>query len=147
MKPAPPGGGLLIDHSAWARLSDPALPDARAIELGDELEAGGLAVCLPFFLEAGYSARDSKEHAELREELLVLPLVSIDEESERRALDAQEQLARAGHHRLPPVDLLIAAIADRHELGVLHYDSDFDLILAKTDLEFHSEWLMPRGSL
>jgi predicted nucleic acid-binding protein len=143
----PRQGGLLIDHSAWIPLSDPALPDARAIELGDELEAGGLAVCLPFFLEAGYSARRAREYAELREELLVLPRVILDEASERRALDAQQQLLRVGHHRMPPVDLLIAALADRHELGVLHYDSDFDLILEKTDLEFHSEWLMPRGSL
>jgi hypothetical protein len=62
-------------------------------------------------------------------------------------LDAQAQLARVGHHRLPPVDLLLAAIADRNRIGILHYDSDFDVILAKTDLEFASVWLAPRGEL
>ena len=39
--------------------------------------------------------------------LLALPHFPIDGEVER-ALEAQRQLARAGHHRLPPVDLLVA---------------------------------------
>lgn len=29
----------------------------------------------------------------------------------------------------------------------LYYDKDFGLLLEKTDLDFHSEWLMPRGSI
>ncbi|HEY6550552.1 MAG TPA: PIN domain-containing protein, partial [Solirubrobacterales bacterium] len=73
--------------------------------------------------------------------------ISIDEGIERRAIDAQRQLARVGHHRVPPVDLILAAIADRHGLGVLHYDGDFDLLRAKTDLDFESVWLVPRGKL
>lgn len=46
-----------------------------------------------------------------------------------------------------PVDLLLAALADRHGHGVLHYDADFDLILARTDLRFDSVWLAERGTL
>lgn len=111
------------------------------------LEDGRVAACLPFLLEAGYSARSAASHSELAEELLALPIIRIDEEIERRAVDAQAQLARAGHHRLPPVDLLLAAIADRHGLGLLHYDADFDVLRAKTDLSFESVWLAPRGSL
>jgi predicted nucleic acid-binding protein len=62
-------------------------------------------------------------------------------------VEGQAQLARVGHHRLPPVDLLIAALADRHGLGVLHYDHDYDLIAEKTDLAFDSVWLAARGSI
>ena len=98
-------------------------------------------------LEAGYSARNADVHGELIEELLALPLVHIDEEVERRAIAAQRELARAGHHPLPPVDLMVAAVADRYELGVLHYDSDYDVLAAKTDLDFESVWLVPRGTL
>ena len=61
--------------------------------------------------------------------------------------DAQRQLARVGHHRLPPVDLLIAALADRYQLGVLHYDHDYDVLTERTDLRFDSAWLVPAGSL
>jgi len=48
---------------------------------------------------------------------------------------------------LPPVDLLMAAIAERHDVGVLHCDSDYDVLRAKTDLRFTRVWLAPRGSI
>jgi predicted nucleic acid-binding protein len=140
-------GALLLDNSAWARLGDSALSDVRASEIADGLEAGRIATCLPFLLEAGYSARNARDHGELLDELLALPHFHVDEEVERRAVDAQRQLARIGHHRLPPVDLIVAALADRHSLGVLHYDRDYDLIAEKTDLDVDSVWLAPAGTL
>jgi predicted nucleic acid-binding protein len=140
-------GTLLLDNSAWARFSDPALPDARVGELADAIEHGRIAACLPFLLEAGCSARAARDHDALLAELLSLPRFGIDEAVEQRALDAQSQLARIGHHRLPPVDLLVAATADRHGLSVLHYDHDYDLLAGKTDLRFTSEWLAPPGTL
>ncbi|MGH2968697.1 MAG: PIN domain-containing protein [Solirubrobacteraceae bacterium] len=138
---------LLLDNSAWVRLADAALPTERADEIADALESGRVAACLPFLLEAGYSARNAGEHDELLAELLSLPQYHLDDAAERRALDAQAQLARVGHHRLPPVDLLIAALADRYDLGVLHYDHDYDLIAERTDLAFDSVWLAARGTL
>ncbi len=110
--------------------------------LADEVVA-----CLPFMLEAGYSARSGADHATLLGYLARLQRALIDAAAEDRALAAQAQLARSGHHRLKPPDLLIAALADRHGYGVLHYDKDFDVILQHTDLEFESVWLAPQGSL
>ncbi len=134
-----------MDNSAWARLA--AAPRWRAGEIAALIEAGEIATCLPFLLEAGYSARDAREHEELLADLAALPRFPVDHDVEQRALDAQRQLARVGHHRLPPVDLLVAAVADRHGLGVLHYDGDYDVLAEKTDLTFDSVWLAPRGSL
>ena len=138
---------LLLDNSAWARLGDEALPSGRADEIANALESGRIAACLPFMLEAGYSARSASEHDQLLAELLSLPQYHLDDAVEQRALNAQARLARVGHHRLPPVDLLVAALADRHGLGVLHYDHDYDLIVEKTDLSFDSVWLADRGTL
>jgi predicted nucleic acid-binding protein len=140
-------GILLLDNSAWTRLGGPAVRDQRREEIADAMRAGQIAVSLPLLLEAGYSARDASDHGQLIDELLSLPLLSIDEQVERRALDAQRQLARVGHHRLPPVDVLTAALADHHDVGILHYDNDYDLIAAKTDLRIQSTWLAPRGTL
>ena len=134
-----------MDNSAWARLA--AAPRWRAAEIAALIESGDVATCLPFLLEAGYSARDAREHEELLADLAALPRFPVDHDVEQRALDAQRQLARVGHHRLPPVDLLVAAVADRHGLGVLHYDGDYDVLAEKTDLTFDSVWLAPRGSL
>ncbi|MDQ6744909.1 MAG: PIN domain-containing protein [Actinomycetota bacterium] len=136
-----------MDNSAWARLGQPAVAEVRTEEIAGWLEEGRIATCLPFLLEAGYSARNARDHDELLDELLALPTVHVDDRVEGRAVDAQRQLARAGHHRLPPVDLIIAALADTRGLGVLHYDSDYEIVLEKTDLRFDSVWLAPRGSI
>jgi len=140
-------GSFLIDNSAWARLGLRQLRKSRINEVAAAIESGQVVACLPFVLEAGYSARAAQDHRDLITELLALPWAAIDDVVERRAIDAQRQLARVGQHRLPPVDILQAAIADRHQLGILHYDRDFDLIGARTDLSFDSEWLAKAGSL
>lgn len=138
---------VLLDNSAWASLGRPTLPPERRASIADAFEAGRVFVCLPFLLEAGYSARTGAQHEQIFGELLALPWAAIDSYVEQRARDAQSQLSRAGHHRLPPVDLLVAAIADRHDLGVLHYDADYDLIADTTGLLFASVWVAERGSL
>ena len=138
----------LLDNSAWARLRPPStVPAPRRAEVARAIEAGDIFVCVPFLLEAYYSARSAMEHDELRCELESLPLVHIDEEVEDRALEAQGQLARSGHHRLSPADVMIATMAHRFELDVLHYDADFDIIAGRTDLRFGSVWLAKRDSL
>jgi predicted nucleic acid-binding protein len=138
---------FLMDNSAWVRLADSALSEKRRNDIADQLAAGDVATCLPFLLEAGYSARNAREYDDLLDELRALPHLAIDDDIEALALEAHRQLARVGHHRLPPVDILVAAIAHRHEVGVLHYDRDYDLILSKTSLDFASVWLARRGTL
>ena len=50
-------------------------------------------------------------------------------------------------HRLAPADVIIAACAHAADMGVLHYDGDFDLLAERTSLTFKSEWLAPPGTL
>ncbi|MDQ3587469.1 MAG: PIN domain-containing protein [Actinomycetota bacterium] len=138
---------LLLDMSAYARLGHPALSAERRDELHRAATERRLGTCLPFLLEVGYSTRSAPDHRELLEELSGLPSFPIDAEAERRALDAQQQLARVANHRLPPADLIIAAVADRHECGVLHYDAHYDTIAQMTDLRFEAVWLAGPGSL
>ena len=140
-------GVVLIDHSAYARLRSPHLPTDRCEEILGAMEDGSVGICLPFLLEAGYSARTDRDHSDDLHGLLGLPRFAIDESVEARALTGQSRLAASAHHRLPPMDLMIAAIADRYGLGVLHYDHDYDVIAQHTDLDFDSVWLAPRGSL
>jgi predicted nucleic acid-binding protein len=140
-------GALLLDNSAWARVGHPQLSQERAEEIARWMLDRRLATCLPFLLEAGYSARSARDHDDLFEDLLELPRLQIDDRVEGRAISAQRQLARAGHHRLPPADLILAATADVYGVGVLHYDGGFDVLGAKTDLRFASVWLAPRGTL
>jgi predicted nucleic acid-binding protein len=138
---------LLLDNSAWARILNGALPFARAETVAGWMEQRQLAICLPFLLEAGYSARSAADHQTLMAELELLPHIHITVETEKRALQAHRELAAAAHHRLPPADIMIAACAHQAGGGVLHYDRDYDVIAARTGLEFESEWLVPAGTL
>lgn len=138
---------LLLDNSAWARLLGAAVPADRAKAIAGWMERGELAVCLPFLLEAGYSARSAADRKALMDRFAELPRITIDAEVERVALQAQRELAEIGHHRLAPTDVLIAACAHKAEAGVLHYDGDYDLLVEHTSLVFESEWLAPPGAL
>lgn len=140
-------GPWLLDNSAWARRFSLAGNESAAASLAADLEQSRLVTSLPFMLEAGYSARDASEHRQASTLLASFPSAELDQRAQARSLDAQMQLARTGHHRIPPVDLIIAAIADTAGIGVLHYDAHYDLILEQTDLRFESRWLVPRGSI
>jgi predicted nucleic acid-binding protein len=138
---------LLLDNSAWARLLGGAIPEERAQTIAAWMDGGELAVCLPFVLEAGYSARSAADRKALMANFAELPQIAIDSEVERIALQAQREFAEIGHHRLPPTDVMIAACAHRAEAGVLHYDGDYDLLAEHTSLIFESEWLAAPGAL
>jgi predicted nucleic acid-binding protein len=138
----------LLDTSVWARMRDGRLAGRVAERILTRLERGELASTEPLLLEMRYSARDGGEFALLAEELGALPLLELDHAAIDGALQAQAQLAanRRISHRVKPVDLLVAAVADRHGAGVLHYDGDYDLIAKHTDLRFDSVWAAKRGS-
>jgi predicted nucleic acid-binding protein len=138
---------LLIDNSAWARLAVEGLDRSRAERVAEWMGDLQLATCLPFLLEAGYSARSGGERSAMMADLAKLPRVEIDAEVEAAALEAQRDLADIGHHRLPPADVIIAACAHIAGMGVLHYDSYYDLLVKHTRLNFESEWLTQPGIL
>jgi predicted nucleic acid-binding protein len=138
---------LLLDNSAWARLGSDRLQRDRAEEVAAWMSGQQLATCLPFLLEAGYSARSGAERAAMMSDLSWLTRVEIDRDVERMALQAQRELAEVGHHRLAPADVVIAACAHTAGMGVLHYDGDYDLLADHTSLVFESEWLALPGAL
>jgi predicted nucleic acid-binding protein len=138
---------LLLDNSAWSRLLSGSVPEDRAEMAIAWMEKRQLATCLPFLLEAGFSARSAGDLRTMMMRVEELPRVDVDDQVERLALAAQRELADVGHHRLPPTDLVIAACAHRAGSGVLHYDRDYDLIAEHTRLQFESVWLAEAGTL
>ncbi|HEY7960645.1 MAG TPA: PIN domain-containing protein [Solirubrobacteraceae bacterium] len=138
---------LLLDNSAWAHLIRGGLGRERTQTIATWIERGSIAACLPFLLEAGYSARSFADHRNLMADLVALPRAEITPAVERLAVEAQGELAKIGHHRLAPTDLIIAACAHEAGAGVLHYDRDYDLIAKHTGLDFESEWVAPAGTL
>lgn len=64
---------LLIDNSAWARLWAGSVPSSKAEEIASRFDSGEIAVCLPFLLEAGYSARDLDDHDGFYDSMVAFP--------------------------------------------------------------------------
>jgi predicted nucleic acid-binding protein len=140
---------LLIDNSAWARVLDGRLDAPSRKRFEAALIAGELWTCPPTLLEMLYSARDDGQFAAITSELGALMHAPLTADAAAQALTAQAQLAATpgASHRVKPVDLLIAAVAAGAELGVLHYDHDYDAIAQHTSLDFPSVWVAPRGSI
>ena len=123
----------LGDTTAWIALRrgrPAAVAGVRGL-----LRRGTLAVCDPVALELLRGARNARELSALRAGLALLPRCAVAPAAWARAQDVLEGLAlqRGGRHRgVPPMDLLIAAVAHEHHLPVLHDDAHFDLIAQVT---------------
>lgn len=136
----------LLDLSAWAHSGHEGARDRWA----DLIDADAV-VCHPVFaVELLHSAVDPGDYHRLRADLDDgFEWLWPDRETSVIALQLQEQMAVSAPcgQRVKTPDLLIAALAVQHGLGVVHYDSDFDVILERGGRTFSSEWLAPRGSL
>ncbi len=72
--------------------------------------------------------------------------LAIHDKDWRRALDVQAALWRSGRMRAVGFpDLLVAAVAEREHVTVLHYDGDYHLIAQVTGQPVQS--VAPRGTV
>jgi len=133
----------LADKSALARMPN-AIVSARLRPL---IEAGEIATCGIVALEVLWSARSPQDLRDTRQELQrSLSWVPTTDADFQRALDVMQMLTDAGRHRDARIpDLVLAAVAERAGLTVLHYDHDFDAIASLTGQPM--EWIVPSGSV
>lgn len=133
----------LIDTSAAARMTHPEVAD----RLAPLIEAGLVATTAQLDAEALYSARTATDYAQLwSDRRLAYEYLPTNDEHWQSALNAQRSLAGTGRHRaVGMADLLIAALANAHDVTLLHYDADFEI--AAEVLPFQHRWALERGSI
>lgn len=109
--------------------------------------ARDIATCGLIQLEHLYSARGYDELLATKRRMDgVYPLVPTVQADFDRALEVMAELARRNLHRaVNGIDLVIAAVAERAGLVVLHYDSDYDYVAEVTGQAM--EWVVPRGTV
>jgi predicted nucleic acid-binding protein len=120
----------LIDTSGLFRILQGELRKAWS----DQLVAGVIAMCPIVELEFLFSARSLADRLE-KQQLMhdLFGWVPMPERAYERAGEVQQMLTEGGMHRLAgPVDLLIAATAERERLTVLCDDRDFQAIARMT---------------
>jgi predicted nucleic acid-binding protein len=119
--------------------------DVVAAVLMPLIEGGMVGSCAPLDIEDLYSARTPAEYwliSNIRRN--AYEHLPVNDAEWRRALEVQATLAAQSRLReVGMADLLIAAVAERHGLTLLHYDGDFDTIAEITGQD--ARWVVPRG--
>ncbi|MGH7686469.1 MAG: PIN domain-containing protein [Candidatus Dormibacteria bacterium] len=132
---------FLVDTSVIKRLD---LPQVRGVvePLAVSGDLGRPAIC---DLEVGYSARSAREWDHLISALGIFVRVETTAGHVRRALQVQRLLSVRHQRGRKIPDLLVAAAAEELNIGVLHYDADFDLIMSVTGQQ--CTWVVTAGSV
>ncbi len=124
---------VLIDTSAWVEF----LRDTGSTVCGrvDELLDGEIAVCDPIRMEVLAGARDELHLEALRRLLARATVLPTDAAHFEEAAALFRRCRREGETVRRLIDCLIAAVAIRSGVSVLHRDGDFDVLARHTELE------------
>jgi hypothetical protein len=97
-------------------------------------------------LELTRLAPNERRAGEVAERLAAFESVPMPADIWSHARETQLALAFKGdHRRVPPADLLLAAMAEQAGVPLVHYDRDYERIAAVTGLRH--EWFVPDGTL
>jgi predicted nucleic acid-binding protein len=132
----------LADTSCLARWRKVEVADV----LAPMLESGLVGGCDMTDFEMLWSTQSANEFDRLVGWLRQLEHFPIEPVDWHRAREVQRELWHRGQMRaVGLLDLLVAAVAERHRVTVLHYDKDFDLIAAVTGQP--TTWVVAPGSV
>ncbi len=124
---------VLIDTSAWIEfLRDTGSAVCRRV---DELLSDDIAICEPVRMELLAGARDDKHLNDLRRLLAGATLLGTVPMDYEEAASLYRVCRRGGETVRKLIDCLIATIAIRSDVPVLHNDADFEVLSRHTALQ------------
>lgn len=123
---------ILIDTSAWIEfLRDTDSPVCNRV---DELLEEEIAVCDPIRMEVLAGARNEAHLHQLRRLLARAAVLPTEPGSYDQAASIYRHCRREGETIRRLMDCLIAAVAIRADVSILHRDTDFAAISRHTEL-------------
>lgn len=127
---------VLIDTSAWIEYfratGSPAAMEVRRLlaEQSDDI-----AMCEPVAMEILAGVIDDPAHAKIERLVNGLPSLAVDAVADFRTAAHISRTARRADHAIASItDCLVAAVAIRHGVEIVHCKADFDFIAAMTGL-------------
>lgn len=130
-----PRAVILIDTSAWVEfLRNTGTPVCNLV---DELLAGDIAVCDPVLMEVLAGARDESHLLSLRRLLARAAVIPVQPTDYEDAAALYRRCRRQGETVRKLIDSLIASVALRAGVPILHYDADFDVLARHTELQIY----------
>ena len=128
---------ILIDTSAWVEfLRDLPGGSADAVEAALDTEA---AICDAISMEVLAGARDERHLVLLRGLLARATILPIDPADYDHAALLYRTCRRRGETVRKLIDCLIASVAIKADLPLLHCDRDFAALARQTDLRIHPD--------
>jgi predicted nucleic acid-binding protein len=126
----------MIDTSAWIEfLRDTDSPACRRV---DQALAGEVAICDPIRMEVLAGARDERHLAQLRGLLARTTVIPTEATDYDGAASLYRTCRRSGETVRKLIDCLIANVALRADLSLLHADADFGVLGRHTALRLVS---------
>ena len=123
---------ILIDTSAWVEfLRDSG---SAVCDRVDALLEGEIATCHPIRMEVLAGARDEQHLAELRGLLARGSLIPTEPTDYEEAAALYRACRHRGETVRKLIDCLIAAIAIRASIPLLHLDNDFEVLSRRVGL-------------
>jgi predicted nucleic acid-binding protein len=123
---------ILIDTSAWVEFLRNS--GSAVCERVDELLGGDIVTCDPVRMEILAGVRDESHLNDLRRLLARASSVAAEPVDYEEAAALYRTCRRRGETVRRMIDCLIAAIAIRVDVPVLHSDPDFDVLARHTPL-------------
>lgn len=111
--------------------------------LMDSVGGANIARCAMTDLEYCFSAENERQWDMRAKDLSVYGSVAVESTDFTTALDLQRELARVGLAQRKAPDLIIAAVAIRKDMTLVHYDADFDHIAKVSQLKH--QWILAAG--
>ena len=126
---------ILIDTSAWIEfLRDTGSPTCDLVE---ELLSQNIAICSPVSMQVLAGARSESHLRSLRELTARAVTLKVDPIDYEDAAALYRHCRQRGRTVRNLMDCLIAAVAIRNDVPVLHADSDFDVMARHTALRIY----------
>ncbi len=125
---------VLVDSTVWIDFfRGHQTPHTRRLK---ELLAAGIDICVcgHVWAEVLRGTRHDEQYAKVLRRFRVLHFLSMDRRDFTKAADVFRHLRSRGLTLKNSVDTFIAAAALRHDVHILHNDSDFDLIASEFPL-------------
>ena len=124
---------ILVDTSAWIEfLRDTGSPVCQRV---DDLLATEIATCDVVRMEVLAGGRDEQHLQQLRRLLARASTLAAEPVDYDAAAALYRACRQRGHTVRKLIDCLIAAVAIRGNVPVLHRDADFDVLAQHTTLQ------------
>jgi|ERR1700722_10001814 len=135
----------LFDTGAWTWARDRRFPEL-ASWFNAQVASGFVLVCDVVVLELVRLTPNESRAREVSGRLGAFEFVEMGAELWKRAREMQSLLSASGdHRRVPPIDLLIGAAAERADVPLVHYDRDYERLARISGPK--QRWLVPDGAL